>query len=88
MPAPSDSSAPSASSVPSAGDITISGTIDAGVEPGCILLDKHLLIIKDDAQKSIATAGATVTVTGHTVKGMMTTCMQGTPFLVTSIQVS
>lgn len=68
------------------GTKTISGTITAGVEPGCLLLDDHLLIIRDAALKSVAEPGATVTATGHAEPGMMTTCQQGTPFIVTTIR--
>jgi hypothetical protein len=65
---------------------TLSGTIEAGVEPNCLILDKHLLVFKDPALKSAAKAGASVTVTGRVATGMMTTCMQGTPFEVTSLR--
>jgi hypothetical protein len=80
--APSD--APTES--PSAGSTTITGTVVAGVEPNCLLLDDHLLIIKDPAQQSVAKVGATVTVTGRAEKNMMTTCQQGTPFIVATIR--
>jgi len=65
---------------------TISGTITAGVEPGCLLLDDHLLLIKDAALESVAKVGASVTATGHAEPGMMTTCQQGTPFVVSTIR--
>jgi len=68
------------------GTKTISGTITAGVEPGCLLLDDHLLIIKDTALESVAAVGAAVTATGHAEPGMMTTCQQGTPFIVSTIR--
>ncbi|MEU4221638.1 hypothetical protein [Actinoplanes sp. NPDC026623] len=68
------------------GNKTITGTITAGVEPGCLLLDDHLLIIKDAALQSVAKVGASVTATGHAEPGMMTTCQQGTPFVVTTIR--
>ncbi|MFI7597339.1 hypothetical protein [Actinoplanes sp. NPDC049681] len=74
------------SAVPSAGPGTISGTVTAGVEPNCLLVDDHLLIFNDDKLKAVAEEGATVTVTGRTEPGMMTTCMQGTPFIVTAIR--
>ncbi|MFI5938573.1 hypothetical protein [Actinoplanes sp. NPDC051494] len=65
---------------------TISGTISAGVEAGCLLLDDHLLIIEDEGLRALAVPGTSVTVTGSTRSGMMTTCMQGTPFAVTSLR--
>jgi len=72
---------------PSAGaTTTLTGTIAAGVEPNCLLLDDHLLIINDPAQRTAAKPGATVTVTGRVEQGMMTTCQQGTPFIVTTLR--
>ncbi|MGA5303597.1 hypothetical protein ACPCHT_26980 [Nucisporomicrobium flavum] len=65
---------------------TISGTITAGVEPGCLMLDDNLLIIRDEKLRPAAKDGASVTVTGRSQPGTMTTCMQGTPFLVTAIR--
>ena len=88
------SSAPASSAVPTeepsvpaeTGSRTISGTITAGVEPNCLMLDENLLVFSDDKLRSAAAEGASVTVTGRSQKGMMTTCMQGTPFLVTAIR--
>lgn len=87
-PAPASSAAPSPSAPVSSsgGTRTISGTVTAGVEPGCLLVDDHLLIFEDEKLKAAAQEGATVTVTGRTEPGMMTTCMQGTPFVVTAIR--
>lgn len=72
---------------PAAGAVqTLTGTITAGVEPNCLLLDDHLLIISDSQLRSAAKAGATVTVTGRSEEGMMTTCQQGTPFIVATLR--
>ena len=71
---------------PASGTQTLTGTIAAGVEPNCLLLEDHLLIINDPALQASAKAGATVTVTGTVAEGMMTTCQQGTPFLVTALR--
>ena len=71
---------------PAGGPQTLTGTIAAGVEPNCLLLDGHLLIINDPEQRSAAKPGATVTVTGRAEQGMMTTCQQGTPFVVTTLR--
>jgi len=68
------------------GTKTLTGTITAGVEPNCLLLEDHLLIINDPQQQSAAKVGATVTVTGRVEQGMMTTCQQGTPFIVTTLR--
>jgi hypothetical protein len=71
---------------PAGGVQTLTGTIIAGVEPNCLLLEDHLLIISDAKLQSAAKAGATVTVTGQAAQGMMTTCQQGTPFLVATLR--
>lgn len=64
--------------------ITVRGTVSAGVEAGCLILDtgsaQYLLLGADPA---VAVAGAQVEVTGQAEPGAMTTCQQGTPFQVT-----
>ena len=92
---PSSSSSPSSlvpSVAASAGAETLSGTIAEGVEPNCLLLQgdgkPHLLVFADPALKSKATIGANVTVVGTAKPAQMTTCQQGTPFLVTSLTVN
>ncbi|MEV4642996.1 hypothetical protein AB0J80_37220 [Actinoplanes sp. NPDC049548] len=77
---------PSAQQPTAGGSRTITGTVTAGVEANCLLVDDHLLIFDDEKLKATAKAGAEVTVTGRTEPGMMTTCMQGTPFIVTAIR--
>ncbi len=62
-------------------ELTLTGRIEAGVEPGCLLLDGYLLL---GGPREVLTAGATVTVTGRPAPGMLTTCQQGTPFQVES----
>jgi hypothetical protein len=73
-----------------AGAQTITGTVSAGVEPGCVLLTgssgSHLLIFDDPALKAKAETGARVVVSGKAEPDMMTTCQQGTPFVVTAIR--
>jgi hypothetical protein len=87
-PGPAPTSSPDASS-PSAE--TISGTLAAGVEPGCLLLQgdgkPHLLFFADPAMKAQAKVGATVTVVGTAKPAQMTTCQQGIPFFVSSMTV-
>ncbi len=96
-PAQQPSSAPAATSAapteesgtvkpPAGGTQTLTGTITAGVEPNCLLLEDRLLIFSDPELRSAAKAGATVTVTGRVEPGMMTTCQQGTPFVVTALR--
>lgn len=67
--------------------MTVRGTVAAGVEAGCLILDtgtaQYLLLGADPA---IAVAGAEVEVTGRAQPGQMTTCQQGTPFEVQKIK--
>ncbi|MET7965199.1 hypothetical protein [Micromonospora sp. NPDC005305] len=66
---------------PGPGATTLSGTIRAGVEPNCLLIDDHLLI---GGPRDLLKPGTRVEVTGRSEPGMMTTCQQGTPFVVES----
>lgn len=70
---------PRASSPKPGGPTTLSGTVRAGVEPGCLLLDDYLLV---GGPREVIRAGARVTVTGQVRADLMTTCQQGTPFMV------
>ncbi|WP_030486724.1 hypothetical protein [Micromonospora chokoriensis] len=69
------------STPPGVGATTLSGTVQSGVEPGCVLLDGYLLL---GGSPEVLTPGARVEVTGRVEPGMMTTCQQGTPFVVTA----
>ncbi|MDG4793302.1 hypothetical protein [Micromonospora sp. WMMD1082] len=62
-------------------ELTLTGRIESGVEPGCLLLDGYLLL---GGPRDVLTAGASVTVTGRPAPDMLTTCQQGTPFQVAS----
>ncbi|TDC24892.1 hypothetical protein E1211_31355 [Micromonospora sp. 15K316] len=64
---------------PPVGATELTGTVVAGVEPNCLLLDGYLLI---GGPRDVLAVGAEVTVTGRVQPGMMTTCQQGTPFVV------
>jgi hypothetical protein len=72
------------------GDETLTGQVIAGVEPGCLILTgpagARMLIVKGDAAKAVK-VGATITVVGRADPGMVTTCQQGTPFVVSSATV-
>jgi hypothetical protein len=71
---------------PSAPTETLTGQVVAGVEPGCLILTgprgARMLVLTGETGKSVK-VGARVTVTGHSEPRMMTTCQQGTPFVVT-----
>ena len=72
------------------GGQTITGTVTAGVEPNCTLLSgggtDYLLIFEDPALRDQVKMGEQATVVGRAEKGQMTTCQQGTPFIVTSVR--
>ncbi|WP_205863500.1 hypothetical protein [Planosporangium thailandense] len=61
--------------------MTLTGTVRAGVEPNCMLLDSYLLI---GGPRDQLRDGARVTVTGRVQADLVTTCQQGTPFIVES----
>ncbi|MFC0532639.1 hypothetical protein [Phytohabitans kaempferiae] len=90
-PSPSSSASapedlPTPSGKPSGGAlIEVSGTVVEGVEMGCRLLDQYLLLPGPGINRDDLRAGATLTVRGRVEQGMMTTCQQGTPFMVTEI---
>lgn len=85
---PSDRPTKPRSPEPRSASLTISGTVTAGVEPDCLLLKAggvdYLLLLPPNAPNTAA--GATVTVVGQPRPGMMTTCQQGTPFMVTEVR--
>ncbi|MCD0447153.1 hypothetical protein LO763_26400 [Glycomyces sp. A-F 0318] len=73
------------SSKPGSGSqTTISGTVESGVESGCLVLEHEgtLYGIYGSFDSSIVYAGAEVTLHGKVDRGMMTICQQGTPFVV------
>ncbi|GAA4962170.1 hypothetical protein [Actinoplanes utahensis] len=86
--APSATAATSATAAP--GETVLTGTVTAGVEPNCLLLKDgtgdHLLIVKDEKARASLQVGTEVTVAGKPAPGMMTTCMQGEPFEVSSVR--
>jgi hypothetical protein len=70
------------------GEITVTGKVVSGVEPGCRVLqttDKSYLLIAQGPQEQALKVGATVTVKGEVKSDMATTCMQGTPLVVSSV---
>jgi len=75
---------------PAAGGQTITGTVTAGVEPNCLLLTdsagSHLLIFDDPAMRADAAVGSKVKIVGKAQPNMMSTCQQGVPFIVVSVE--
>jgi hypothetical protein len=82
---------PATSSSAPAGIETLSGTVEAGVEPGCLVLKgtgrDHLLLFDEQSLKAQAKVGSAITVVGKAEPTQLTTCQQGIPFVVTSVSV-
>ena len=64
--------------------MTITGTVESGVEAGCLILKYEGTVygIFGNYDKSVVYPGAEVTLSGYTDSGMMSFCQQGTPFVV------
>jgi hypothetical protein len=75
--------APTTEPPATAGEVTVTGTVSEGVEPGCLLLDGYLLVGGDRSQLQ---PGTRVTVTGRVDRGLLSTCQQGEPLVVASIE--
>lgn len=78
---------PAPSPAVSASTMVLTGQVEAGVEPRCLILrdgtQSYQLLGGDPA---VVKVGARVRVTGHLAEGMMSYCMQGKLFQVTSAQ--
>jgi hypothetical protein len=74
---------------PAGGRLTVTGTVREGVEPGCMLLDaeqgggRYLLA---GGERGELRAGARVKVTGRVDRNLLSTCQQGEPLVVASIE--
>jgi hypothetical protein len=71
-----------------AGEATVTGTVQEGVEPGCLLLEadggtRYLLV---GGQRAELTPGSRVAVTGRVDRDLLSTCQQGEPLVVASIE--
>ncbi|HEV2895766.1 MAG TPA: hypothetical protein VG411_18610, partial [Actinomycetota bacterium] len=79
---------PATKQTPPAGEVTVTGTVIEGVEPNCLLLDagggKTYLLVGGD--RSELRAGVRVAVTGRVDRGLLSTCQQGEPLVVASIE--
>lgn len=73
---------------PSGGQITISGTVQVGAEPSCLTVTdsgrEYLLLTTKPNQIQ---DGDVVKVTGQIMSGIMTHCMQGIPFQVSTVNI-
>jgi hypothetical protein len=80
---------PEEPSPPAGGEITVTGKVVAGVEPGCKVLvtdGKSYLLVAEGTNSTALREGATVEVRGTVQADMMTTCMEGTPLVVSSVK--
>jgi hypothetical protein len=79
---------PVAGPPPPTGEVTLVGTVMAGVEPNCLLLDaenggRYLLI---GGRRAELRPGRRVAVTGRVDRNLLSTCQQGEPLVVASIE--
>jgi Protein of unknown function (DUF5818) len=70
------------------GEVTLVGTVTAGVEPDCLLLDaenggRYLLV---GGERAELRPGRRVAVTGRVDRNLLSTCQQGEPLVVASIE--
>jgi hypothetical protein len=78
---------PTTTPAPPAGRLTVTGTVAEGVEPNCLLLDaeggqRYLLVGGDRAGLR---PGSRVAVTGRVDRGLLSTCQQGEPLVVSAV---
>ena len=69
------------------GEVTVTGMVIEGVEPNCLLLDadgRQYLLVGGD--RSALQAGTRVAVTGRVDRGLLSTCQQGEPLVVSAIE--
>jgi hypothetical protein len=68
-------------------EVTLTGTVEEGVESGCMLLrtQQGLYLLIGGDRQMIARGGKLV-VRGKAQPDLMTTCQQGTPFQVTEVR--
>jgi hypothetical protein len=71
------------STPPGVGEVSVTGTVEAGVEAGCLLLEGYLLL---DGDPAVIQPGRRVRVTGRVNTDIMSYCQQGTPLMVTSAE--
>jgi hypothetical protein len=72
---------------PPAGEVTVSGTVAAGVEGNCLLLEAQggpYLLVGGDRTK--LRPGARVAVTGRVDRDLLSICQQGVPLVVAAVR--
>ena len=70
------------------GPVTVVGTVAAGVEPGCLLLEAEdggsFLLV--GGERAELRPGRRLAVTGRVDRGLLSTCQQGEPLVVASVK--
>jgi Protein of unknown function (DUF5818) len=85
---PTTQPGPTAGPARPTGEVTLTGTVRAGVEPDCLLLDAdgggpYLLI---GGERAKLRPGRRVAVTGRVDRDLLSTCQQGEPLTVASVE--
>jgi hypothetical protein len=90
VPATTPTTAPGRRTEPTrtGGPVTVTGTVTEGVEPGCLLLEaedggRFLLV---GGERAELRPGRRLAVTGRVDRGLLSTCQQGEPLVVASIE--
>lgn len=66
-------------------ELTLTGTVNAGVEKGCLVLKSDGLAYVLLGELTGVLPGSQVTVRGHEATNVQTSCQQGPPFEVTAV---
>jgi Protein of unknown function (DUF5818) len=79
---------PATGPVAPSGQVTLTGTVRAGVEPDCLLLEaenggRYLLV---GGERAELRPGARVAVTGRVDPDLLSTCQQGQPLVVAAVE--
>ncbi|WP_432831089.1 hypothetical protein [Dactylosporangium sp. CA-092794] len=69
-------------------EVSVTGTVQDGVEPGCVLLatDSKTYLLVGPKRAELPKAGTRATVYGHPEPDLLSTCQQGTPFRVNRVE--
>ncbi|TPG19767.1 hypothetical protein EAH86_04900 [Pedococcus bigeumensis] len=66
-------------------ELTLTGTVEAGVEKGCLVLVGNGTAYVLIGELAGVVPGSRATVRGHEATNVRTTCQQGSPFRVTAV---
>ena len=79
--------APATQPTQPAGEVAVTGTVREGIEPNCLLLDasgvSYLLV---GGERAELRPGRRVAVTGRVDHDLLSTCQQGQPLVVASVE--